>query len=68
MTLNKDVENYVKYCDTCQKFDKVPHLPSVPQTTVLAVWPFDMWGIDLMSKFPKARGNHEYFLHDFVLC
>lgn len=62
MTLQKDVERYVRYCEVCLKFGKIPRLSSIPQTPVLAAWPFDMWRLDLMGKFPKSRGENEYLI------
>lgn len=26
------------------------------------MWPFDMWGIDLIEKFSKSRNGHEYLI------
>lgn len=62
MTLRKDAEKYVKHCEVCQKFGKIPRLPSILQTPVLAALPFNMWEIDLMEKSPKSRGNNEYLI------
>lgn len=62
ITLRKDAERYVKHCEVCKKFGKIPQLPFFPLALVLAVWPFDMWGIDLMKKFSKFRGGNEYLV------
>lgn len=34
----------------------------VQQTPVAAGWPFDMWGNDLMVKFPKSKNILEYLI------
>ena len=56
-TMRKDAEDYVRKCDKCQRFADVPRLPSTEQTMVVPAWPFDMWGIDLIGPFPKAKGK-----------
>lgn len=61
-TLQQDALDFVKRCHTCQIFGDVPRLPSVQQTPVLATWPFDMWGMDLIGRFPKLRSGFEYLV------
>lgn len=61
MTLRKDATNFVRCCKVYREFGKIPWLPSVPKTPVLAAWSFDMCAIDLMGKFPKYRGS-EYLI------
>lgn len=61
-TLREDARQYVKSCNTCQIFGCIPQLPSIEQTLVVAAWPFDMWSMDLMGKFPKARNGYEFLV------
>lgn len=57
----KDAADFVKHCNVCQDIGKIPRVPSIPKILVLAAWPFDMWRIVLMGKFPKSRGS-EYLI------
>lgn len=61
-TLREDAKAYVKSCNKCQVFENVPQLPSIEQMPVVATWPFDMWGMDLMGRFSKARNGYEYLV------
>lgn len=61
-TLRRDAQSYVKKCRSCQIFDNIPRLPSIEQTPVISAWPFDMWIIDLMGKFPRGKGDMEYLV------
>lgn len=61
-TLRRDAQDFVKKCHSCQIYGNVRRLPSIRQTLVAISWPFDMWGIDLMGKFPRAKSGFEYLV------
>lgn len=61
-TLRKDAQEFVRKCRSCQVYGDVPRLPSIGQTPVVTSWPFDMWGIDLMGEFPRAKNGFEYLV------
>lgn len=61
-TLRRDAQDFVKKCHNCQIYGDVPHLPSIEQTSVVTSWSFDMWGNDLMGKFPRAKSGFEYLV------
>lgn len=50
-TLQEDAKIYVKSCNTCQILRNSPQLPLIEQTPMVAAWPFDMWGMDLMGRW-----------------
>jgi transposase InsO family protein len=61
-TLNRDVERYVKECDSCAKF-KVGRNPSaplgqLPETTV----PFEQTSMDICGPYPETRLGNRYLL------
>ena len=47
---------YVKKCDKCQRFSKVPRVPSNVLKQMQSPWPFAVWGIDLIGKLHKGKG------------
>jgi transposase InsO family protein len=61
-TLNRDVERYVKECDSCAKF-KVGRNPTaplgqLPETTV----PFELTSMDICGPYPETRRGNRYLL------
>ncbi|MDV3176183.1 MAG: reverse transcriptase domain-containing protein [Sweet potato little leaf phytoplasma] len=54
-SLRKDADRYVRRCVDCQLHADIPRAPAINQSPVLATWPFTMWGIDLIGKFPASR-------------
>lgn len=61
-TMRKDVFNYVRTCDICQKYKarnkKVPgFLQSIPFTSLK---PGEMIGIDLQGPFPVSKRNNRF--------
>ena len=55
-TMREDAKNMVKSCDKCKRFAKVPHIPPEKLTVMSSVWPFAIWGIDLIGPLPTGRG------------
>ena len=53
LSMQKEVQEYVKKCDQCQKF--APNILSNP-------WPFAQWGLDILGPFPKVAGNKRFLL------
>nr|XP_027188669.1 uncharacterized protein LOC101504764 [Cicer arietinum] len=63
LTLEKDCYNYVKKCYKCQIYADNIHAQPVPLNTLLAPWPFSMWGIDVIGMIePKASNGHRFIL------
>lgn len=58
----KDVKTYVKSYDTFKIFWNIPQLSSIEQIPIVVTWPFDMWGMDLIRKFPKTQNGYEYLI------
>nr|ACY01934.1 hypothetical protein [Beta vulgaris] len=57
-TLFHDASMFVKSCDACQRTGNISRRHEMPQTPILEVELFDVWGIDLMGPFPSSSGNN----------
>lgn len=60
-TIFKDVQQFVISCDECQRSGNISWRNEMPQTGILEVELFDVWGIDFMGPFPTS-GTHKYIL------
>jgi hypothetical protein len=56
-TLFKDAFLFCKSCDRCQRVGTLGARNQMPQTPILFVEIFDVWGIDFMGPFPSSYGN-----------
>ncbi|KAL5551045.1 hypothetical protein UlMin_001221 [Ulmus minor] len=55
LSMAKDTEQYVRRCDTCQRFSPLIHQPAEELNSVLSPWPFAKWGIDLIGPLPLGK-------------
>ena len=62
--MQKEVLEYVKKCDQCQRFVPSIHQSGRVLNPLSSLWPFAQWGLDIVSPFPKAAGNKRYLLVD----
>lgn len=51
---------YVKRCDKCQRFSKIPRAPPNVLNQMQSPWPFAVWGIDLIGRLPKGKGGMQF--------
>nr|GEZ47054.1 reverse transcriptase domain-containing protein [Tanacetum cinerariifolium] len=56
-TIYKDVHEFVKNCDSCQRQGKFSQRDEMPQNSIQICEIFDVWGIDFIGQFPSSRGN-----------
>ncbi|XP_062008347.1 uncharacterized protein LOC133725208 [Rosa rugosa] len=56
-TLFKDAFEFCKSCDRCQRTGNLGARNQMPQTPILVVELFDVWGIDFMGPFLSSYGN-----------
>ncbi|XP_021719499.1 uncharacterized protein LOC110687192 [Chenopodium quinoa] len=56
-TMFKDAQAFVIACDSCQRTGNISRRHEMPQTSILEVEIFDVWGIDYMGPFPSSKGN-----------
>ena len=59
-TVNRDATDYVRRCDKCQKYAKIPRASPTELTQMVSPWPFAMWGIDTVSSLPLSKGGAKY--------
>ena len=64
LTMQKDVQAYVKACNKCQKFGHVIRQPSEELTSMTAPWPFAQWGLDIMGPFLIAMRQLKFLVVD----
>ena len=62
--MQADTKAYVKVCDQCQQFSNVPRQPSEYLTSMMALWPFAQWGLDILGHFPLGTRQMEFLVVD----
>ena len=60
--MQKEVLEYVRKCDQCQRFASNIHQPGGILNPLSSLWPFAQWGLDIVRPFPKVVGNKKYLL------
>ena len=60
--MQKEVQEYMKKCDQCQKFAPNIHQPGGVLNPLSSAWPFAQWSLNIIGPFPKAAGNKSYLL------
>ena len=60
--MQKEVHEYVKKCNQCQRFALNIHQPSGTFNPLSSPWLFAQWGPDILGPFPKAVGNKRFLL------
>ena len=53
-TMQKDAEAYVKACDKCQRYSNIIRQPTKELASMMALWPFAQWGLDIIRPFAIA--------------
>ena len=48
-SIQKEVQDYVKKCDQCQKFAPNIHQPGGVLNPLSSPWPFAQWGLDIVG-------------------
>ena len=63
-TLFADCTTYTRQCDVCQRIGKPTNSSAMPLTPILALPPFEKWGIDFVGpiKPPSRHGRYQYIL------
>ncbi|XP_026450904.1 uncharacterized protein LOC113351047 [Papaver somniferum] len=60
--MHKDAKDISTRCEACQRYVKKIHSPCTSLNSVLSVWPFDMWGIDIVGPFVTRTKNRGYLV------
>ena len=62
-TMETDYVDYVKSCHDFQTHANLNHVPPSELYSMISLWPFSVWGIDVIGRIaPKASNEHEYIL------
>ena len=61
-TIVKDCMDYAKRCEVCQLHANYIHQPPEPLHPMVAFWPFDAWGLNVVGPLPKSLAGHLYIL------
>ena len=64
LTVQADTKVYVKVCDKCQRFNNVPRQPSEYLTSMMALWPFAQWGLDILGRFQLGTRQMKFLVVD----
>ena len=55
--MQKEVQEYAKKCDQCQRFASNIHQPRGLLNPLSSPCPFAQWGLNIVGPFLKAMGN-----------
>ena len=58
--MKADCMEFAQRCDKCQRFSLISKAHLEEHTTMTCLWPFTVWGIDLIGQLPKGRGSVQY--------
>ena len=61
-TLFRDSHDFCKQCEPCQRTGNIARKNEMPQTPIIVVEIFDVWGIDFMGPFPSSSNGNLYIL------
>ena len=61
-TMQQDVVDFVKKCDSCQRYGNVQRVLGEKMTTISSPWPFAQWGIDIMGPLPQGKKQVKFLL------
>ena len=61
-TIKQDIENYVKRCDRCQRYAPIPRMPSEVLNPITSLWPFAVWGMDIVAPLLVAAEQKKFLL------
>ncbi|XP_024195735.1 uncharacterized protein LOC112198870 [Rosa chinensis] len=61
-TLDDDARRVSRSCHKYQQYADLPHAPEKPLSIIIGPWIHSMWGLDLLGKFPTAKGQFKYII------
>ena len=63
LTIETDCCQFVQRCPECQIHEDLIHVLPSELHTLTSLWPFSIWGIDIIGKIsPKSSSGHEFIL------
>ena len=58
----QDEAEFMKKCDSCQRYGNVQRVPGKKMTTISSPWHFARWGIDIMGPLPQGKRQMKFLL------
>ena len=61
--MEADCYRHSQTCHKCQIYADKVHVPLIPLNVLTALWPFAMWGINMIGEIrPTASNGHRFIL------
>ena len=60
--MQQDATDFVKRCDSCQRYGNVQRVPGEKMATISSPWPFSQWGIDIVGPLPQGKRQMKFLL------
>nr|XP_033516869.1 uncharacterized protein LOC117281138 [Nicotiana tomentosiformis] len=60
--MEKEAENFVARWDKCQRYANNMHRPTELLHSVISLWPFMKWGMDIVRPLPQAKEKVRFLL------
>ena len=61
-TMKSDAVDYVCKCDCCQRQTPILRSPAQDLRSILSLWPFAQWGIDIVGPLPTTPAQKKLLL------
>ena len=62
LTLHKDVVNYIRKCDKCQRMGRPTRIDKMPLNPQMTLTPFEKWGMDFVGPIDPPSNEKSYIL------
>ena len=61
-TVEADCRDFVKKCKPCQKHGNLIHQKQEQLHSILSLWPFAKWGMDILDPFSPDKGQVKFLI------
>ncbi|GJX37320.1 reverse transcriptase domain-containing protein [Tanacetum coccineum] len=61
-TMHGDTKEVVDMCDSCQIYAPIPQLPKTRLTSIMSLWPFYQWGLDILGPLPEGPDKLKFII------
>ena len=62
-TILSDCTNYSEGCQQCHKYGSIQKIPAMELHSIVKLWPFKGWAMDLTGKiYPASSKGHNFIL------
>ena len=60
--MQQDALDFIKKCDSCQRYGNVQRVSRKKMMTFTSPWPFAQWGINIMGPLPQGKKQVKFLL------